>query len=266
MQTYTIHRRQNIACKKRGVHIYAWIDAYRDGYSISRLCRVVGVSSSGYCQWRTRPLSDRAQANSALDAEVAAIYKASRKSYGRPRIVAQLRSQGRCTGGERVRRGLKRQGLRPVYRRPYRVTTDSDHRLPVAPNMLERRFDDWSANQAWVSDITFIATGEGWFPERELTEACKSSRKLGEGRCVGPYSHLSSHPSILTVASQERWTCSCSSRARRELFLDDALRAFHKCHEQRRRVGMSPCQEDFASKLPFPQRFVHQIFKAQSLY
>jgi transposase InsO family protein len=87
---------------------------------------------------------------------VAAIYKASGKSYGRPRIVAQLRSQGKRIGGERVRRSLKRQGLRPVYKRPYRVTTDSDHRLPVAPNLLERRFDGWSANQAWVSDITLI--------------------------------------------------------------------------------------------------------------
>jgi len=57
---------------------------------------------------------------------------------------------------------LQRQGLRPVYKRPYRATTDSDHRLPVAPNLLERRFDGWSANQAWASDITFIATGEGW--------------------------------------------------------------------------------------------------------
>jgi len=141
---------------------YAWIDAHRDGYSISRLCRVLGVSRSGYCQWRNRPPSPRAQANAALDAEVAAIHQTSRRSYGRPRIVAQLRAQGKRIGGERVRRSLQRQGLRPVYKRPYRVTTDSDHRLPVAPNLLERRFDGWSANQAWVSDITFIATGEGW--------------------------------------------------------------------------------------------------------
>ena len=90
------------------------------------------------------------------------VNQTGRRSYGRPRIGAQLRSQGKRIGGERVRRSLQRQGLRPVYKRPYRVTTDSDHRLPVAPNLLERRFDGWSANQAWVSDITFIATAEGW--------------------------------------------------------------------------------------------------------
>lgn len=141
---------------------YAWIDAHRDGYGVSRLCRVLGVSRSGYCQWRNRPPSQRAQANAALDAEVAAIHRASRSSYGRPRIVAQLRSQGKHIGAERVRRSLQRQGLRPVYKRPYRVTTDSNHGLPVAPNLLQRRFDGWSANQAWVTDITFIATAEGW--------------------------------------------------------------------------------------------------------
>ena len=141
---------------------YAFIDTHRDGYSVSRLCRVLDVSRSGYCQWRHRPPSPRAQANAALDAAVAVIHQASRRSYGRPRIVAQLRLQGEHIGGERVRRSLQRQGLRPVYKRPYRITTDSTHRLPVAPSLLQRRFDGWSPNQAWVGDITFIATAEGW--------------------------------------------------------------------------------------------------------
>lgn len=133
---------------------YAWIDAHRDQYSVSRLCRVLGVSRSGYCQWRGREPSRRALANAMLDAEVAAIHRASRGSYGRPRIVRQLRAQGRPASAERVRRSLQRQGLRPVYKHPYRVTTDSTHRLPVAPNLLDRRFDGWRPNQAWVSDIS----------------------------------------------------------------------------------------------------------------
>jgi len=141
---------------------YAWIDAQRDQYNVSRLCRVLAVSRSGYCQWRVRPPSARAQANAALDAEVAAIHRASRGSYGRPRIVRQLRAQGQSASAERVRRSLQRQGLRPVYKRPYRATTDSAHSLPVAPNLLARRFEGWQPNQAWVSDITFIATDEGW--------------------------------------------------------------------------------------------------------
>jgi putative transposase len=61
-----------------------------------------------------------------------------------------------------VRNSLKRQDLRPVYKRPYRVTTDSAHHKPLAPNVLDRRFDGWAVNQAWVADITYVATAEGW--------------------------------------------------------------------------------------------------------
>jgi putative transposase len=71
-------------------------------------------------------------------------------------------SRGVAVGHERVRKGLLRQGLRPVYKRPYRVTTDSQHARPIAPNVLNRRFDGWQPNQAWATDITYISTGEGW--------------------------------------------------------------------------------------------------------
>jgi transposase InsO family protein len=101
-------------------------------------------------------------ANAVLDAQVAAIHAQSQRSYGRPRIVRGLRKEGLRVGHERVRKSLERQGLRPVYKRPYRVTTDSAHKKPIAANMLKRRFDGWQVNQAWVADITYIATAEGW--------------------------------------------------------------------------------------------------------
>lgn len=141
---------------------YAWIDEHRDQYTVSRLCRVLQVSRSGYCQWRVRPPSPSTLANQTLDAKVAAIHDASRRSYGRPRIVHKLREQGEVVSAERVRKSLRRQGLRPVYRRPFVVTTDSAHRWPVAPNLLDRRFDGWQSDQAWVADITYVRTGEGW--------------------------------------------------------------------------------------------------------
>jgi len=141
---------------------YAWIQAHGDLYSVTRMCRQLGVSRTGYCQWRIRPLCVRSMANTALDARVAAIHAGSKRSYGRPRIVRDLRAHGVQASHERVRNSLKRQGLRPVYKRPYRVTTDSAHRKPIAPNVLGRRFDGWRVNQAWVADITYIATGEGW--------------------------------------------------------------------------------------------------------
>ena len=141
---------------------YAWIEEHRDQFHVTRMCRQLGVSRTGYCQWRTRAPSDRSIANATLDAQVAAIHAGSHRSYGRPRIVRGLREQGVAVSHERVRNSLKRQDLRPVYKRPYRVTTDSAHHKPIAPNLLDRRFDGWPVNQAWVADITYIATGEGW--------------------------------------------------------------------------------------------------------
>lgn len=141
---------------------YTWIDEHRDQFAISRMCRLLVVSRTGYCQWRERAPSARSIANSVLDVQVAAIHAGSRRSYGRNRILRALRKQGTAPGHERVRKSLQRQKLRPVYRRPYRVTTDSNHSKPIAPNVLDRRFDGWQVNRAWVGDITYIATGEGW--------------------------------------------------------------------------------------------------------
>ena len=96
---------------------YAWIDHHRDEYTVSRLCRVLSVSRTGYCQWRVRAPSARILANQILDSKVAVIHRDSGQSYGRARITQQLRQHGQCVSAERVRRSLKRQGLRSVYRR-----------------------------------------------------------------------------------------------------------------------------------------------------
>jgi transposase InsO family protein len=141
---------------------YAWIEAHSDLFSVSRMCRQLSVSRTGYCQWRARAPSERTLANATLDAQVAAIHAASAQSYGRPRIVRDLHEQDVRVGHERVRKSLQRQGLSVVYKRPYRVTTDSAHGKAIAPNLLERRFEGWRLNQAWVADVTYIATAQGW--------------------------------------------------------------------------------------------------------
>jgi putative transposase len=141
---------------------YAWMETHSDLFSVSRMSRLLDVSRTGYCQWRVRAPSERSIANATLDAQVAAIHAATKRSYGRPRIVRDLHASGVRVGHERVRKSLKRQTLSPVYKRPYRVTTDSAHRKPIAPNLLDRRFDGWQVNQAWLADITYIATAEGW--------------------------------------------------------------------------------------------------------
>jgi putative transposase len=88
--------------------------------------------------------------------------RGNESSYGRPRIVRDLHARGIRVGHERVRNSLKRQDLRPTYKRPYRVTTDSAHKKAIAPNVLSRRFEGWQVNHAWTADITYIATAEGW--------------------------------------------------------------------------------------------------------
>jgi putative transposase len=157
---------------------YAWIEDNRAEFDIARMCRVLAVSRSGYYGWRTRIPSDRAQSNKQLDAKVASIHTQHHARYGRPRIVRELRSQGLRVGSERVRSSLNRQGLRTIYRRPYRNTTDSNHGKPVAPNLLDRQFAPGVPDQAWVCDITYIATAEGW-----LYLACVLD--IGTRRIVG---------------------------------------------------------------------------------
>src|SRR5437763_9390318 len=126
------------------------------------MCRQLGVSRSGFTQWRMRVPSARSIANATLDAQGAAIHAMHKRRYGRPRIVCELQARGYRVGHERVRKSLRRQALRPVYIRPYRVTTDSAHQKPVARNLLDRRFDGWQLNGARVADITYIASAEGW--------------------------------------------------------------------------------------------------------
>lgn len=157
---------------------YAWIENHRDEYTVSRLCRVLLVSRSGYCQWRVRPPSPRALSNGVLDAKVAAIHRDSRKSYGRPRITQQLRQPGECVSAERVRQSLQRQGLRPVYRRAHVATTDSAHRLPVAANILDRRFDGWQPNQALDSYIR-------WYNEKRIKMSLGARSPLDYRRSLG---------------------------------------------------------------------------------
>jgi len=91
---------------------YAWIEEHRDDYAVSRMCRLLLVSRSGYLQWRWRLPSAPAQANARLDAQVAALHAASKCSYGRPRIVRGLRKQGLRVGSERVRLGHIGQRLK----------------------------------------------------------------------------------------------------------------------------------------------------------
>jgi transposase InsO family protein len=138
------------------------IRAHEDSYPVRMMCRVLSVSSSGYYAWRERPPSPRALKQAQLDGLVRDAYAAEKGRAGSPRVVRRLRDQGHHTGRHQVAKSMRRQRLRAKAARKYKATTNSNHSLPVAPNLLQQNFHTDRPNQAWVSDITYIATDEGW--------------------------------------------------------------------------------------------------------
>lgn len=141
---------------------YGRIDELRQAYPITAMCRMLDVSESGYHAWRKRPPSKRALANARLKVEIKAAHERTRQTYGAERLQADLADNGVEVGICRIKRIRKELGLRCRQKKKFRVTTDSKHHLPVAPNLLDRRFAVAAPNKAWVTDITYIATDEGW--------------------------------------------------------------------------------------------------------
>jgi transposase InsO family protein len=141
---------------------YQFIEAHREEFAVKIMCRVLGVSKSGYYDWRKRKPSARDKANAKLVEEIKRIFKRSRKTYGSPRIHAELKAQGKTCSLNRVARLMRKHGIRARRRRRRVRTTDSKHKQPIAPNLLERRFEAEGPNQKWVADITYIDTAEGW--------------------------------------------------------------------------------------------------------
>jgi transposase InsO family protein len=141
---------------------FRFIEAEKADYPIRLLCRCLAVSRSGFYAWRKRPVSARARRDAHLKVEIAASHSASRRTYGSPRIERDLRQEGHHVSRKRVARLMRELGLEGRRKRRFRATTDSKHGFPVAPNILMRDFDVDAPNTAWVTDITYLATLEGW--------------------------------------------------------------------------------------------------------
>jgi transposase InsO family protein len=131
-------------------------------YPLGVLCRVLGVSASGFHARRSRGPSRRAQQEPRLQIEIRAAHQRTRQTYGPERLQRDLAAHGVCVGVHRIKRVRRHLGLRCKQRRKFKVTTDSRHRLPVAENLLEQRFEAVAPCRAWLSDITYVATDEGW--------------------------------------------------------------------------------------------------------
>lgn len=141
---------------------YEFIDQHRAEFPVLRMCAVLSVSASGYYAWRSRPVSVRAQENQRLTAEITEVYEASRKTYGSPRIYQELAARGRSVSQNRVARLMQTGNIAVKRKKKRKITTDSCHAYPIAPNILNRNFTAARPNQKWVGDITYIPTAEGW--------------------------------------------------------------------------------------------------------
>ena len=126
------------------------------------MCGVLGVSVSGYYAWRQRPVSRREEANHLLAQRISLVHQRSHGTYGSPRVWAELQAEGEQCTRKRVARLMRLYHIRARRPRRYKVTTQSQHQYPVAPNVLGRDFTASAPNQKWVVDITYVPTQEGW--------------------------------------------------------------------------------------------------------
>jgi len=138
------------------------IDRAKKDFPVQRLCRVLGVSQSGYFASRGRPASQSQRQDMVLLAHVRSAFALSNGTYGSPRMTRELQDQGLAVGRRRTARLMRDNGLRVRQKRRFKCTTDSAQAWPVAPNLLDQDFSATAPNQKWSADISYIWTKEGW--------------------------------------------------------------------------------------------------------
>lgn len=131
-------------------------------YNLRMMCRILRVSSSGYYDWCKRPLSKRAQQDIQLAAQIKNIFDDEKSRVGAIRVKKRLNAEGTFASRKRIAKIMRKNGWRARATKKYKATTNSNHKLPVAPNLLEQDFSSNKPNEKWVSDITYVATSEGW--------------------------------------------------------------------------------------------------------
>ena len=142
---------------------YAWIDKQSGSWGLDEMCRVICVSESGYRAWKRGGKPERKR---LTDAQMLVLIQANhvefKGAYGSPRMFRELRARGYPASKERVERLMQENDIKAKHKRRFKVTTDSKHNLPIAPNLLDRNFTPEAPNQVWTSDITYLWTDEGW--------------------------------------------------------------------------------------------------------
>ena len=142
--------------------IFPFIEQHKDLWPVALMCDTLGVSSQGFYAWRGRPASAQQRRRDVLLVEIRAVHAEVKQRYGSPRIHAELKARGAGASVNTVARLMHANGIRAKSARKFRNTTDSNHPLPVADNLLGRRFDPAGPNEKWTADITYLPTREGW--------------------------------------------------------------------------------------------------------
>jgi len=143
---------------------FAFIQTHARIWRITTMCRVLEVSRAGYYAWRVRPLCERRKTDQLLTEKIQGIQTDVKRRYGSPRVHRELQALGCSAGKHRVARLMREAGVLAITPKRYRVTTNSAHANPIAPNLVARQFDiaAHAVDQTWAADITYIPTGESW--------------------------------------------------------------------------------------------------------
>jgi putative transposase len=144
------------------VKLFRLIDAEKANYPVSLLCRALGVSRSGYYDWKDRPPSKKATEDATLTEKVREVHDRSRGTYGYPRVHAELRALGVRCSRKRIARLMRKNGLTGCMRGRKKRTTRHDRYATAAPDLLRRNFAAAAPDKVWTADITYVHTQEGF--------------------------------------------------------------------------------------------------------
>jgi len=141
---------------------FSFIEEHRECWPVTVMADLLGVSTAGFYAWRDRPVSERQQRRDRLLVEISSIHEEFKGRYGSPRVHAELKAAGHGCCVNTVAEVMRQAGIKAKTARKFKHTTDSNHKRPVADNVLDREFSVDAPNKAWVADITYIPTREGW--------------------------------------------------------------------------------------------------------
>lgn len=180
---------------------YAYIHNNRPMWQLRMMCRLLGVSKSGYFAWLNRPESHRSVTDRSITVKIKAIHATSRRTYGSPRVHRELVANGLEIGRRRVERLMKAVGINAKPPRRFVTTTDSKHDDPIAEDLIQQHFSAEAQDQRWVTDITYVHTDEGWLFVSAIMDLF--SRRI-VGWAMGPTMHRSLVLKALDMAVTER--------------------------------------------------------------